>query len=117
MKEISENHILNQVQQLLINQTKKGLNKYGTTVKPDNLNTIEWLAHASEEIIDLLVYLTVMREKSIEDSIKAKAFDEIRIIMDDYFFGFIENENEAIAKTDEIVQNTFIDIYEMIDKN
>lgn len=41
MQEIKNNKILNHVQQLLINQTEKGLTKYGTTVYPDNLTTAE----------------------------------------------------------------------------
>ena len=71
MQEIKNNKILNHVQQLLINQTEKGLSKYGTTVNPDNLTTTEWIDHASEEILDLLVYLQVIKER-IESNVKAK---------------------------------------------
>jgi len=60
--EIKNNQVLNRVQQLLINQTSKGLEKYGTTVQPESLTTIEWIDHACEEIIDMLVYLTCLKE-------------------------------------------------------
>ncbi|MCT6924595.1 hypothetical protein [Metasolibacillus sp.] len=62
--EINSNHVLSQVQELLINQTEKGIEKYGRTVRPSELSTAEWLDHASEEIIDLLVYLQVLKIKT-----------------------------------------------------
>ena len=71
MNEIKNNRILHSVQQLLTTQTEKGLSKYGTTVNPDNLTTTEWVDHASEEIIDLLVYLQVLKER-IESDVKTK---------------------------------------------
>ena len=61
MDEIQKNEVLHQVQQLLINQTEKGLKKYGTTVNPGELVPTEWIDHASEEIIDMLVYLQVLK--------------------------------------------------------
>lgn len=63
MQEIEENPVLCRLQQLLINQTEKGLRKYGTTVEPASLEAIEWIDHACEEIIDMLVYLQVLRER------------------------------------------------------
>ncbi|WP_107842024.1 hypothetical protein [Metasolibacillus meyeri] len=59
--EINNNPVLKQVQELLINQTVKGLEKYGQTVNPNGLSTTEWIDHASEEIVDLLVYLQVLK--------------------------------------------------------
>lgn len=62
--EINNNQVLSQVHELLINQTKKGLEKYGQTVNPNGLSTTEWIDHASEEIVDLLVYLQVLKIKT-----------------------------------------------------
>ena len=63
MDEIQKNEVLNQVQQLLVNQTEKGLKKYGKTVEPGALVPTEWIDHASEEIIDMLVYLQVLKAR------------------------------------------------------
>lgn len=63
-QEINKNDVLNQVQELLKKQTEKGLEKYGQTVNQNGLTTAEWLDHASEEIIDLLVYLQVLKIKT-----------------------------------------------------
>lgn len=61
--EIKNNQVLTRVQELLINQTSKGLEKYGTTVDPESLTVSEWIDHASEEIVDFLVYLQVLKVK------------------------------------------------------
>lgn len=66
-QEINKNDVLNQVQELLKKQTEKGLEKYGQTVQPNELSTTEWLNHASEEIIDLLVYLQVLKQEQLND--------------------------------------------------
>ena len=63
MEKVEENVVLNNVQQLLKNQTEKGLKKYGHTVNPDNLDFDSWVNHACEELIDLLVYLQCLKEK------------------------------------------------------
>lgn len=63
MKEIDDNPVLTRVQHLLASQTKKGIDKYGVTIVPDSLSTIEWIDHASEELIDTLVYLQCLRER------------------------------------------------------
>lgn len=64
-QEINRNEVLNEIQNKLINQTQKGLEKYGHTVQVDSLSTAEWLDHAIEETIDKLVYLTCIK-KSLE---------------------------------------------------
>ena len=67
--EINNNPVLKQVQELLINQTVKGLEKYGRTVNPNGLSTTEWIDHASEEIIDLLVYLQILKAREGHGSV------------------------------------------------
>lgn len=64
-QEIRRNEVLNEIQNKLINQTQKGLDKYGHTVQVDSLSTVEWIDHAIEETIDKLVYLTCIK-KSLE---------------------------------------------------
>lgn len=43
-------------------QQVKGLNKYGKTVDDAKLTDAEWIKHAQEEIVDLLVYLEKLKD-------------------------------------------------------
>lgn len=61
--EILANPVLREVRDLLENQTAKGLAKYGNTVNPSDYSTIEWIEHARQELMDELVYLTVLKQK------------------------------------------------------
>lgn len=61
--EILSNPVLREVRELLQNQTAKGIAKYGTTVNPKDYTTIEWIEHARQELMDELVYLTVLKQK------------------------------------------------------
>lgn len=44
-------------------QTRKGLEKYGQTVADNDLTAVEWIDHASEELIDYIVYLECLKVK------------------------------------------------------
>lgn len=61
--QILANPVLREVNELLQNQTAKGLAKYGTTVNPMDYTTIEWIEHVRQELMDELVYLTVLKQK------------------------------------------------------
>lgn len=61
--EILANPVLREVNELLQNQIAKGLAKYGKTVNPMDYTTIEWIEHARQELMDELVYLTVLKQK------------------------------------------------------
>ncbi|MDM5231462.1 hypothetical protein [Lysinibacillus pakistanensis] len=61
--QILANPVLREVNELLQNQTAKGLEKYGTTVNPMDYTTIEWIEHAIQESMDKIVYLTVLKQK------------------------------------------------------
>lgn len=61
------NGILADIQQLFVDQTKKGIRKYGDTVRADNLTPVEWCQHALEEHADSMVYLMALK-KSLEES-------------------------------------------------
>ena len=63
MTDYKKQKILTDVKRLLEKQTLKGLKKYGTTVDPDSLSAEDWIDHASEEIIDTLVYLRCLKER------------------------------------------------------
>lgn len=59
---IEENPILKAVSDKLTAQSLKGIQKYGHTVRMDSLSLAEWINHAQEEIIDLLVYLETIKQ-------------------------------------------------------
>ena len=61
--QILANPVLREVNELLQNQTAKGIAKYGTTVNPMDYTAIEWIEHARQELMDELVYLTVLKQK------------------------------------------------------
>lgn len=62
-EEIIANDILRQVNDLLELQTAKGIEKYGHTVEPDSLSVLEWHKHHREELLDSLVYTTIIINK------------------------------------------------------
>lgn len=47
-------------------QTRKGLEKYGQTVANNNLSVVEWIDHASEELIDYIVYLECLKVRLLQ---------------------------------------------------
>ena len=61
LDEMKKNEVLNNIMSLLENQSEKGYKKYGHLVRPNELDFEQWVDHASEEIIDLLVYLQCMK--------------------------------------------------------
>lgn len=50
-------------QNMIAKRQLLGINKYGTTVRDNQLSHRQWLQHAAEEAADLLVYLL----RSIEE--------------------------------------------------
>lgn len=60
---IEVNPILNEVLDVLIKQTTKGIMKYPNTVNADDYTVEEWIDHAIEESIDKIVYLTALKHK------------------------------------------------------
>lgn len=65
-EEIDKNPILTEVQQLLITQTSKGLEKYGRTVQTDDYSLVEWIDHTLQEKVDEIVYLVTTKHKIME---------------------------------------------------
>jgi hypothetical protein len=61
------NETLRNVEALLRKQTEKGFKKYGVIVEPNRLNSVEWIDHAMEEIVDTLVYLQCLKEKMLNN--------------------------------------------------
>lgn len=59
-EEIIANEVLREVNELLELQTAKGIAKYGHTVEPDSLSVLQWHKHHREELLDSLVYTTIL---------------------------------------------------------
>jgi hypothetical protein len=60
----------------VINQFKErssvGINKYGVTLDRTDLNTLQWMIHFREELMDGLLYL----ERIIQDTEKLKTYEK-----------------------------------------
>ena len=48
------------VRQMLLDRSRVGLAKYGTTTERTDLSRLQWLRHAQEEALDLAVYLETL---------------------------------------------------------
>lgn len=66
VSEINKNEVLSEMLNKFVEQTEKGVEKYGHTVQPNELSTIEWIEHAIEESIDHIVYLICLKKKLLE---------------------------------------------------
>ena len=61
--EINHNPVLKEVKELLVHQTAKGLDKYGNTVDPEEYTAEQWIDHALQELVDMMVYLVTLKQK------------------------------------------------------
>jgi hypothetical protein len=46
-------------------RSQVGIKKYGTTLERDDLSTEQWIDHAIEEAMDLVLYLTKLKTQII----------------------------------------------------
>ena len=58
----------------ILERSKVGESKYGTTMERQDLSRLEWLKHAQEEAMDLAVYL----QKLIDEEEKKKCNENCR---------------------------------------
>lgn len=70
LREISGLLESERAREVLANQTAKGLAKYGTTVNLDDFSLVEWIDHAIEEAMDMIVYYNCIIKKLIDSGIK-----------------------------------------------
>jgi hypothetical protein len=47
-------------------RSKKGIETYGTTLDRQDLTTLQWINHAQEEAMDLILYLEKMKEYLVD---------------------------------------------------
>lgn len=53
----TEDKIVNTIVEGFISRSNKGLETYGTTLDRDDLNSLEWINHLQEELMDAILYL------------------------------------------------------------
>jgi hypothetical protein len=53
---------IRKVVEMIKAQQEKGLKKYGISVDNADLNIVQWIEHAQEELCDLLIYLQKAKE-------------------------------------------------------
>jgi hypothetical protein len=58
MKDTIVESIIEQFKQ----RSEVGINKYGTTLDRTDLNRLQWLNHAQEEAMDLILYLEKLKQ-------------------------------------------------------
>ncbi len=90
----------------IIERQKKGMNKYGISVKDNELSTKEWLNHLQEELLDGAIYIEKIKDildnksqsqNSLNDQLKCViALSNIYGFYDayDYLKKIVSNETE-----------------------
>ena len=56
-----EDSIVNNIINKFISRSNIGKDKYGTTLDRNDLNTIDWIQHAQEELMDGILYLEKLK--------------------------------------------------------
>lgn len=59
--ELSKDPIVNNVVKSFIERSNFGVNKYGTTLKGNNLPSKQWITHIQEELMDAVNYLEKLK--------------------------------------------------------
>ena len=53
--------IVKSINEKLVDRAEVGYNKYNATMDRDDLTTDEWINHAMEEMMDMLLYMEKLR--------------------------------------------------------
>lgn len=65
---MSDSNVI-KVVDLIVSRANRGLIKYGVTTDRTDLNTLEWLQHLQEELLDAAIYIEKIKgELSNADS-------------------------------------------------
>jgi hypothetical protein len=57
----TDDPIVSAVIRKMYQRSQVGIKKYGTTLERDDLSTEQWIDHAIEEAMDLVLYLTKLK--------------------------------------------------------
>jgi len=66
----SPDKIIKSVIDKFLERGELGLKKYGTTLDRDDLQTLDWINHAQEELMDGILYLEKLKQSIIHDKEK-----------------------------------------------
>lgn len=59
----SKDTIVQAIVEKFLSRSSLGIEKYGTTLDREDLNTIEWINHAQEELMDAILYLERLKKE------------------------------------------------------
>ena len=62
MKIDIEDKIVENVVNTILKRSEVGLKKYGTNLNRNDLTQLEWINHAQEEAMDLILYLEKIKQ-------------------------------------------------------
>jgi len=62
MKLDLEDKIVQEVVNSFLKRSDVGLKKYGTNLNREDLTHLEWITHAQEEAMDMILYLEKMKQ-------------------------------------------------------
>ena len=62
MKIDIEDKIVENVVNTILKRSEVGLKKYGTNLNRNDLTELEWINHAQEEAMDLILYLEKIKQ-------------------------------------------------------
>jgi exoribonuclease II len=62
MKVEHQDKIVQEVVNTILKRSNVGLKKYGVNLNRDDLTQLEWITHAQEEAMDMILYLEKMKQ-------------------------------------------------------
>jgi len=62
MKIETEDKIVESVVNSFLQRSEVGIKKYGTTLNRNDLSTLEWIEHAQQEAMDMILYLEKLKQ-------------------------------------------------------
>lgn len=74
-----EEQVINKIRE----RAKVGKNKYGVTMERTDLNTLEWLVHLQEELMDAAVYIERLMRDFERLKLASKYGEEFADLMED----------------------------------
>lgn len=61
--------VVRRVNEKFVSRAEVGYNKYNATMDRDDLTTEEWIDHAMEEMMDMLLYMEKLKEELKEKKV------------------------------------------------
>lgn len=74
MKLNLQDKIVQEVVNTILKRSDVGLKKYGTNLNRDDLTQLEWITHAQEEAMDMILYLEKMKQ-NLKTDVVCEHFD------------------------------------------